>query len=271
LGLFEGRNTGKMLLDLTGRFLDLLAEAAAIRPAFAEAAELTDPPAPVRLAEGRGAEPPVFCIPSVVALSGPHEYTTLAAKLGGDRTVWALPWPGFEGWEPLPASFRAAVDVQADAIVRASAGEPSIVLGHSTGGLFAHAIAARLEERGSAPAGVVLIDTPAAEAVADPDVGQRVMDALLERGASGVDDARLTAMAAYVRLLADCEPAAVAAPTLLLRAETAFPWTVAAPGEHVAVTVPGDHFSMMDGDGESTARALLEWLATATSGRLSPA
>ncbi len=95
-------------------------------------------------------------------------------------------------------------------------------------------------------------------------------DALLERRVAAVDDARLTAMAAYVRLLADWEPTPAAAPTLLAKAEDTLPWSVATPGDHATVmTVPGDHFSMMDGDASTTAHAVREWLATSAADRLS--
>jgi hypothetical protein len=96
---------------------------------------------------------------------------------------------------------------------------------------------------------------------------------------TGTDDARITAMGAYLRLLGDWEPATLKAPTLLVRAADAVPgWPSgprdAGPGttgagasrprwDHPTVTLdaPGDHFGVLEEHAPSTARLVERWLA----------
>lgn len=59
--------------------------------------------------------------------------------------VSGIPTPGFGRGESLPESFEAAVDVLAEAVLRAADGAPFALLGFSSGGLLAHATVARLE------------------------------------------------------------------------------------------------------------------------------
>ncbi|WSJ65961.1 type I polyketide synthase [Kitasatospora sp. NBC_01302] len=277
-------------------FMALLFAASRFRPAFAqdEAAELA--PELLRLAEGPE-RPLLVCLPSLLAISGPHQYARIAAAFRGRREVLALPLPGYLAGESLPETAGAMLELGARAVLRATGGAPFVLLGHSTGGLLAQATAARLEELGSGPLGVVLVDTysftgPEADGsdTGDSDadrsdtaglgVAARILPVLTgamlarEGGYVPMDDARLTAMGGYLRLFADRRPTAITAPTLLVRA--AGPLTAPAvdggpapvtaavqaswPLPHTAVDGPGDHFTVMEEHAAVVAELIEDWL-----------
>ncbi|MFE6486939.1 SDR family NAD(P)-dependent oxidoreductase, partial [Streptomyces sp. NPDC057757] len=230
----------------TVEFTDLLGDAARFRPA------LSGPmPEPVRLAEGPGG-PALFCLPTVLATSGPHQFARFAAHFAGERDVWALPLPGYLPGEPLPATLDALLDAAAATIRHNAGGAPYALVGYSSGGLLAQATAARLEDAGEGPVAVAAIDTsPLSRRLL-----VRLVPELLGRlgklsGADGVDpglvldDDRLTAMGGYLRLLTDVTPEPVKARTLLLRA---------------GVDIPGDHFSVIEAHAGTTARSIHDWL-----------
>ncbi|KJK55707.1 type I polyketide synthase, partial [Saccharothrix sp. ST-888] len=281
----------------TGRnreFMELLFAASRFRPSFgaAEAAALA--PQPVRLAEGPE-QPVLVCLPSLLAISGPHQYARIAAAFRGRRAVSALPLPGFREGEPLPATAEAILEAVAQSVLRTTGEAPFVLLGHSTGGLLAQAVAVRLEELGSDPAAVVLVDTYSFEGdgQSNPEAGDhpeshgrpaggRVEDllpaltgAMLAREGAYVpmDDTRLTAMGGYLRLFAGRQPAELAAPTLLVRAVD----VLAAPGrdgaagpeagvraswplEHTVLDGSGDHFTVMEEHAAATAELIENWL-----------
>ena len=233
-------------------------------------------PYAVRLAAGDGA-PLVFCVPSIVPVSGPHEYARLARRFRGQRDLLALRWPGFAAAEALPADAEAAIELQVGAIEDAAGSGPLVLAGHSSGGAFAHAIAARLERRGRAVAAVVLIDSyhpsqlePGAMAAAGLGaIGRGIVAGMLAAGEASVeiDDARLTATAAYMRLLGQLELAETAAPLLLVRAGEAIgddpgeaDWRPRWELPHELLEVPGNHLSMMNAHAETTADAISRWL-----------
>ncbi|MFJ4834937.1 KR domain-containing protein, partial [Streptomyces sp. NPDC088747] len=230
----------------TVEFTDLLGDAARFRPALSGTM-----PEPVRLAEGSGG-PALFCLPTVLATSGPHQFARFAAHFAGERDVWALPLPGYLPGEPLPATLDALLDAAAATIRHNADGAPYALVGYSSGGLLAQATAARLEDAGEGPVAVAAIDTsPLSRRLL-----VRLMPELLGRlgklsGADGVDpglvldDDRLTAMGGYLRLLTDVTPEPVKARTLLLRA---------------GVDIPGDHFSVIEAHAGTTARSIHDWL-----------
>jgi acyl carrier protein len=273
-GTAEAPRTPDGLVALFGEFcrqgrtadgLRLLETAALVRPSFTE--DDRHPIAPVVLS-GRGAEAPVLvCLPSIVLASGPQEFARLAAGLGADRDVEVVPHPGFRDGEPLPATLAAALTAQADA-VRDCAGErPFVVVSRSSGGPVAHAVVELLEERGVRPAAVALLDPthPDDNAVLPTTEAQMIQ----RGGAMGLTDSvRLTAMGRYMRLFGDVRPRPITAPTVLLRprepitdrdgtAVPPFAWEL----PHTAVTVPGDHFTMLEDHAGTSARVLHEWLS----------
>ncbi|MEU3062638.1 type I polyketide synthase [Streptomyces subrutilus] len=250
-----------------GRTMDgmaLLTVAARLRPVFDGAEAPGAVPAAVPLATG-GTGPRLLCFPALSALSGPEEYVRLGLRLRGLRPVTALPHPGFARSQPLPATLDAFVTAQAAAVRAAAEGEPFALLGRSAGGWAAQAVAQRLAAEDAAPVAVVLLDTyPAGRADGEEALSAMTAD-MLRRAArfASSDPGRLTAMAGYFALYSGWRPARSAAPTLFLRARDPLPGTPPAPAwplPHTEVTVPGDHFTLLEAHADTTALAVQHWL-----------
>ncbi|MFF3766304.1 type I polyketide synthase [Streptomyces sp. NPDC001922] len=249
----------------------LLTIAARLREVFEDAAGLGSPPSAVTLATG-GSGTRLICFPALSALSGPHEYARFGPALQDRRPVSVLPNPGFLPRELLPATRDAFVAAQA-AAVRACAGdEPFVLLGRSAGGWVAHAVAEELEGAGLLPSAVVLIDTyPGQESGpggrgGDGPALSAMTAGMLENSAqfASAETDRLTAMAGYLELYAGWKPTALTAPTLFVRAgdrlpgiEAADPWSL----PHSEITVPGDHFTVLEDHSRTTALAIHTWLS----------
>ncbi len=252
---------------MLAEFMPVLMEASRFRDTF-EAPNQSDLAAPVRLSAGD--EPlELICVPSVLAASGPHEYVRFAWTFRGSRRVSALPIPGFREGERLPATIDAAAQALARSVQERSGEHPFVLVGHSSGGLLAHALAHRLHLDGLPPAGIVLIDARVPAGEVPVGALRALMNATLERADRymSVSDVRLTAMGAYLRLLGGWQPPESHAPTLLVRASESIsgmsaeqswgsPWELA----HSSADVPGDHFTMMENHADSTAQAVLDWL-----------
>ena len=173
----------------------------------------------------------------------------------------------------MPGQLRR--ELQAAAIESVAGGDPMVLAGHSSGGAFAYGIAELLERRGRPVAAVVLIDSfhPGQLRLDDNDglasVGLGILDGMLAAAGPSlpIDDARLTAMAAYMGLLGELEVGPLAAPVLLLRAAEAIAgdlgeveWQPRWEVPHDAVETPGNHLSMMDAQSAATAAAISDWL-----------
>ncbi|GAA2425045.1 type I polyketide synthase [Streptomyces glaucus] len=250
----------------------LLTIAARLRPVFDSAGAPGAALAPVTLASG-GTGPRLVCFPALSALSGPQEYARFGAGLRGLRPVSAVRHPGFAAGEALPATLDALVTAQA-ATVRAIAGDgPVVLLGRSAGGWVAHAVAERLAAEGTAPLAVVLVDThPSSDDRGQP-LSAMTSD-MLHRAAEfpSADPDRLTAMAGYFELFAGWHPSPLGSPTLFVRARDPLPGTGPAPVwslPHTEVTVPGDHFTVLEEHTRTTVLAVHHWLAD--PGRRHPA
>ncbi|MFD8987968.1 thioesterase domain-containing protein [Streptomyces goshikiensis] len=245
--------------------MGLLTITARLRPVFDRAEAPGAVPAAVPLASG-GTGPHLLCFPALSALSGPQEYARLARGLAGLRPVTALPHPGFQRAERLPATMDAFVTAQAAAVLAAADGEPFALLGRSAGGWAAQAVAQRLAAEDAAPVAVVLLDTyPAARADRDEALAPMTADMLRQAARfASHDPDRLTAMAGYFSLYSGWRPERPAAPTLFVRAGEPLPGTAPAPAwplPHTEITVPGDHFTLLEGHARSTARTIHDWLA----------
>jgi thioesterase domain-containing protein len=262
--LLEARDRG-----IADQFMDTLVAVSKFRPSFGTASAGEVDPEWVRLCEGDAHEN-VICLPTALALSGPHQYVRFAKAFQGSRTVSALALPGFAPGERLPESLEAVVEALALAVERRSGDEPFVLVGYSSGGWLVNAMTSRLERGGEATvAAVVLLDShPAAR---DTMVGvlQAVLsDALTDEMLGFVNDDRLMAMGAYLRLLADWGPVETAAPSLFVRASEPLPG-VAAQAESERglefagseIEVAGNHFTMMDEHVDATAQAVREWLS----------
>ncbi|WP_406358257.1 type I polyketide synthase [Streptomyces sp. NBC_01635] len=262
---------------LDGRVDDgftLLQAAAALRPTFASPDELTTVPGAIRLSAGDTAAP-LVCFSSYVALAGVHQYARFASAFRGRRDVWALPTQGFGTGEALPATFDAVADLHADAVHRTVGDTPAVLLGSSSGGVLALSTARRMQERGAAPAAVVLLDTymPRADS---PFLrfSQQMLGGMFDRESmfAHMDSDRLTAMSWYVAMIGEWEPGPLDCPVLLVRSTE--PPVPAEPGEemrpeewqtswdraHTVLDVPGNHFTMMEDHARSTAEAADGWL-----------
>ncbi|WP_245601828.1 type I polyketide synthase [Hamadaea tsunoensis] len=262
----------------TAEGMALLSAAANLRPAFTTVAEAGTPPNPVTLSQAEG--PKVICLATPVALGGPQQYARMAAALQGSVALTALGMPGFRADEKLPATAEAAVEVLT-ASVRAAAGTgPFVLLGYSSAGVLAYAVAARLEAEGRAPAGVVLVDTYPVNASDITGDGGEVRTrsftdlavGMLARESTGdaFDRTKLTAMARYMDLLPAVVSPDIAAPTLLLRPEEPFAeregpddgsWRTNWSRADDVRTVPGNHFTIVVDAAETTAHSLRDWLA----------
>ncbi|MFE7331074.1 SDR family NAD(P)-dependent oxidoreductase [Streptomyces sp. NPDC057565] len=265
--------------------LDILRAVAGLRPSFETTAELATPPRIVRLADGP-TRPRLFCVSTPVAIGGVYQHARLAAHFRGRREVSAVPLPGFLSGEQLPVSAGAVVDVLAEALREAAGEEPFALLGYSSAGIIAHAVAARLEGTGPKPSAVVLLDTYEVHGSESTEGGGERTDGVMDEMTVGMldresqynlfDRDRLTAMARYVDLLPDFPLPDIAAPALLLRPEERFTarpdgsaggaedWQTTWSRADEYRTVEGDHYSMVEDGAENTARVIGEWLDSLT-------
>lgn len=255
--------------------VDFLAGAARFRPMFHAVSDVDGFAEPVRLSRENGA-PRLLCFPSYTAAGGVHQYVKLAEALGDAADVRALRLPGFVADESIPASADAAVAVLAETVRRhVPDGTPYAVLGTSTGGLLAHAVAAELERDGTPPWGVALLDTYAPD---DPRL-ELILDALMAELSDRVQvaptGARMSASCWYMKLFGSWRLPAVGASSLLVRAGAPFAaldhdertpdWRTGLSSADRIVDVPGDHLSMLEGDVADTADAVRQWLSAGSA------
>ncbi len=246
-------------------FLEFLMTASQFRPT----SESGPAPAPLRLATGCEA-PHIVCFPSMLASSGPHQYARFASALRGVTDLSVLPEPGFVAGESLPGSLDALLDMHTNSVRQIVGGKPCVLLGHSSGGLIAHAVASRLDHDASPPAAVVLVDAFTFDDEAISAIGSGLVDAMVQRQRAGapLGDDRFTAMGGYFRLFQRWQPTAVTAPTLLVRATEPLPATEQGNGwqpswrlPHDAVDAEGNHFTLMEDHAETTAKLIRDWIA----------
>ncbi|NED84510.1 SDR family NAD(P)-dependent oxidoreductase [Streptomyces sp. SID11233] len=256
----------------------LLTIASRFRETYDSAEALGTPPAAVTVATGP-ALPRLICFPALSALSGPHEYARFGLALQGLRHASVLPNPGFLPHEAMPATLAAFVSAQAAAVLACAGGEPFVLLGRSAGGWVAHAVAEHLERTGEAPCGVVLIDTfpgdsNSGSTIEDGPALSAMTVGMLDKAArfASAESDRLTAMAGYLERFSGWEPAELSAPTLFVRARDPLPGVEAAATwrlPHTEVTVPGDHFTVLEEHARTTALAVHDWLGAPATRRLS--
>ncbi|WP_455713371.1 beta-ketoacyl synthase N-terminal-like domain-containing protein [Streptomyces zhihengii] len=276
-----GGTIGRRLRDAAGdgtltEALRELVEEAGARPVFASAAELPGSDGHIaQLASGPG-RVKIVCVPSYVYVvgSGQEQFVRLADRFDGERDVHVCALPGF-GTGLSPRSREAAVTILADAIRAAVGDAPFVLAGFSMGGVVARALAAHLQARGTAPAGLVMIDTLALDGDGDgtgaDDTAGRAFAALLggiltgERRDITVDDASWLSMGAYLRLFTGAPAEPVSARTLMIRATEPL-GGAAAPDDtrwetadaHVAVEA--GHFALMEDAAGATADAIERWI-----------
>ncbi|MGW9172883.1 type I polyketide synthase, partial [Streptomyces decoyicus] len=258
----------------------LLQAAARLRPTFDGPEDAGAACTPVRLARGGAspdpAEPALICFSSYVALAGVHQYARFASAHRGARDVWALPTPGFGREEHLPASFDAVVRLQAEAVLRCADGGPFVLLGSSSGGILALAVAHCLEKAGTPPAGVALLDTylPREDSPFTRFAGE-MLGGMFDRESlfAHMDSDRLTAMSWYIHVVGAWSPDRLPCPVLLVRSSeppvsveqagelAPEEWQASWDGADTVTEVPGNHFTMMEDHAGSTAKSVAAWMA----------
>ncbi|MES4907261.1 MULTISPECIES: type I polyketide synthase [unclassified Streptomyces] len=240
------------------------------RAYFASPADLPRIPRPTRLASGPEG-PALVCVTSAIGTSDPVQYARLAKPFQGERDVWALRQPGFRRGDPLPRTPHVLLETHA-ASLRAELGErPFVLAGLSSGGLIAHLLARYLYDRGTPPAGVILLDSYA------PGEDERL--ALLAPGLRGElqhraedpnsavpsDNSWVTAMLHYETF--HWPFTELPAPVLFVRAgepleswPAEWDWRPVWPFDHTAVTTRGNHFTMLEDHAPHTAALMRDWM-----------
>src|SRR5262249_52510690 len=138
--------------------MTIVQAASRLRPTFSAGLIPADTPRFVSLTEG-DTRPALFCFSSLVATASPHEYVAFARSFKDNRDVIVIPVPGYQRGEALPATLKVAIETHAEAIQRRAGDGAFVLVGYSTGGWLAYAVASQLVHNGVSPAGVVLIDT----------------------------------------------------------------------------------------------------------------
>ena len=264
--IFRAARDGGRLAEFTEMLMGL----ATLRPSFEDVLEFEGGARvarPARLAQGPGTR--LICFPSLVAMTGPHQYVRFAKSFQEAREVSALALPGFHTGEKVPATAEVAVQALALEVKRCAAEGPFAIVGYSSGGILAYAVAEHLLGAGLVPEAVVLIDPYLFEphAIAEHLAGFIAHVSSREGADALVSDAWLTGLAAYLRLFTGWTPTKIDAPSALVRPLDAMLGGQDV-GEHVSpwscvdglLDVAGDHFTMMEEHAESTARAVAEWL-----------
>jgi len=219
--------------------------------------------------------PHVICFPSLVALPAEMQYERLSGYFQDLNDLSVVIAPGYRPEEPLASSLDALTEVLAEATLRCAQGKPFALLGHSSGGLLAHAVGAHLEAGGVQPMSVVLLDTFVPNSMSR-ELSRALIYELVARRpmfAGNFDDSGITVMMTYLQMFQEWQPQPVAAPTLVVRPKegitgslkeplTGQDWRTHWPLEHVEAEVPGDHFTMGVQYAHTTAESVRCWLST---------
>ncbi|OLF18572.1 type I polyketide synthase [Actinophytocola xanthii] len=266
-GPFQAMFTRAIESSRTGEFMDFLDAASRFRTEFTDPAGVGAEP--VTITSGPADRTALVCLPGFIGMPGPQQFTRFAAPFRAEREVTVLRHPGFAPGEPVPADPGVLIRLHAEWIERHHGDRPFALVGLSSGGLVAQAVAGHLERAGVRPEGVVLLDTfgPHLDHLVDvllPEFAVRLHDAHVAMGYGAADD-WLTAMGRYVGF--DWRVEELTTPVLFLRAsEPMIEWThegdwrTSWPGARSVTDVPGDHFSMMGDYAEHTAAAVARWL-----------
>ncbi|MEU4345795.1 alpha/beta fold hydrolase, partial [Nocardia sp. NPDC023852] len=257
-----------------GATIPMLLGSAKLAETFTTGAELPAQPTPIPLNRGTS-RPALICVPSFVVGTGPQQFARLARAFGRDRAIAALRLPGTRPGELLPGSWDALLDCLATTVDNVDGSAPIVLVGYSAGGAIAQALAHRLEESGSGPAAVILLDPYSPD-----DAEQRrratvsAIETVLDIGheMTEIDDHGLVAMAKYMQIFDEQKPVSIAAPMLSLRAATPLPGldhvervpTWLHTGE--TVEIDADHFSIIGAASAAVAEEIRRWLEAKVGG-----
>jgi thioesterase domain-containing protein/acyl carrier protein len=251
--------------------LDFALTGARLRPKFADSAQLGKLLSPVSLPSGESG-PHLICVCPTVALTGPRIYRRFAAEFGAGRRVSALMPPGFDIDDHLPATAEALAKILADAVEDYVGDSVFSLAGASSGGVIAYEVAKELESRGTAPAGLVLLDCYRFDDEVLERWKHKMAELMVERrrrfAGFSFGFERITAMSWYgLHLFFGWRPEGLSAPTLHVRASQPLVegegpgWQSSLASMTSVVDVPGDHFTILDGEYVgSTAKVVDDWL-----------
>ncbi|ONM46027.1 hypothetical protein B0T44_23195 [Nocardia donostiensis] len=249
---------------------ELLRAAARLRPVFERTGERSGTPAGVRLTDGEHGPHLVFICAPLFTGRADH-YARIVAELGPEHRISAVPLSGFGTGEPLPSDADAALTLLTETVLELVGDEPFVLIGHSSGGTLAAAVAKRLP--GSRLDSLILLDSFLID-TADP-----VFDALVAKVfdmAATVGDftsTSLTGMLTWLDLVPQVQGGAAETDTLFVQCSTpvfqttapganeptpvlAQPWSSAQTLDVVAT----DHFSLCGDDAGKAAEAIERWL-----------
>ncbi|MFZ1925949.1 MAG: alpha/beta fold hydrolase, partial [Solirubrobacteraceae bacterium] len=249
------------------QFIGTLMTTSKFRPAFDTVAEDRMGSELVALSSGEGAIE-LICLPTVLASSGAHQYVKFAKALGNSCAVSAFALPGFVRGERLPETLEVLLEDLALSVERRDGEAPFALVGYSSGGWLAHALASRLERGGKPAEALVLIDAQPPTGAPSSAVLQAALAPVFDSDVyEFLNDDRLMAMGAYLRLLVDWRPAEIGAPTLLVVAEERLAdqpasdeWPAPKALPNLVVDISGDHFTLLEDHVAGTAAAVEEWL-----------
>ncbi|MEW1630472.1 amino acid adenylation domain-containing protein, partial [Streptomyces sp. NPDC089173] len=109
----------------------------------------------------KGDRAPLFCLHSGGGMC--WNYASLLPHIGADIPVYGLQARGLSDPDNLPGTVEEVADDCIEAMVRVQPEGPYRLMGHSFGGIIAHAMAARLAERGQRVELLVCLDAKPAE------------------------------------------------------------------------------------------------------------
>ncbi|AZP15960.1 SDR family NAD(P)-dependent oxidoreductase [Streptomyces aquilus] len=238
-------------------------------PSFTAADRTRHAVPPVRLAQGPGTA--LVYVPDY--LTPYHRVPAgLAKQFDGERDLFLLEHPGLGPRRAVPDSMDAVVRTHVDTLRTLSVSGPVVLVGYCAGGAIAHAVARELARTGRPPAGLVLLDAHAGVLHRDDERALALMAAgaeLPDDVVAEFDDSLLIAGGGYARVLENWEPEPAPVPTLLvrgrptaqmLRIDPDGDWRPRWPLPHEAVDVPGDHYTLVHHDADTTAAAMRAWL-----------
>jgi hypothetical protein len=225
--------------------------------------------APVRLAQGAGttlAYIPDYLTPYHRVPAG------LAKQFDGERDLFLLEHPGLGGRKAVPDSAATVVRTHVDAVGALSSEGPVVLVGYCAGGAIAHAVARELARSGRPPAGLILLDAHAGVLRRDDERALALMTAgteLPDDVVAEFEDSLLIAGGGYARVLENWDPEPSPVPTLLVRGRPTAQmrridpdgeWLPRWPLPHDTADVPGDHYTLVHHDADTTAAAMRAWL-----------
>jgi tylactone synthase len=252
------------------RFLEA---AAALRPTFDSLGARGRVAAPTPLATA--AEPVrLIAVSAPIVTGGAHQYVRLARHLDRRLGVTGIALPGVGAGELLPADADIAVESLAEQVLAVADGGPFALVGYSSGGVLAYAVAERMERVGSGGLrGVILLDSykPTDDGWGAP-MEPIILGMMAERRLLGdYDDERLTAMVCWGQHLRRYPLAPLAVPVALIQCSRQFsarvggaavtlPTTRRWYDDHDVLPVDADHFTMLTDGAEATARTIVRWV-----------